>query len=228
MNRRDLLACLSAGAVLPQLAGCELLGLEWRYRYRLTGEVRRGDEIYRGSNVFEITRAKGIQSIGGTIRGEAVAVDLPGAKTLFLLMREEGDGSPDWPFRMPHKALASLIGGSNMVNPELLDNLVRLPVGTAITLPPELYPTIVCFDDPLDPRTIRKVDKNDLSNAVGGACELYKISIEITRDEPSEHLQDKLPWMSPPSKLATFRKFRLTNTPTLFEQIKYWHFRQGM
>ncbi|MEL7319855.1 MAG: hypothetical protein AAFN04_14585, partial [Pseudomonadota bacterium] len=71
------------------------------YRYRLTVEVDTPEGLKMGSSVIEVKqtlmrpgsspRSRGVSR---KVRGEAVAVDLPGGKTLYALLRS--DNNVDW------------------------------------------------------------------------------------------------------------------------------------
>lgn len=74
------------------------------YRYRLTVEVATPEGLKTGSSVIEVQQGMGRSTMGGyeplvryRIRGEATAVDLPGGKTLYALLRSGND--VDWATR---------------------------------------------------------------------------------------------------------------------------------
>lgn len=72
---------------------------EESYRYRMAVEVDTPQGVRAGSAVIEVIQGEGIAfpgpEAGGVkarVRGEAVAVDLPGGQTLFALLRSPGYG----------------------------------------------------------------------------------------------------------------------------------------
>ena len=143
------------------LTACQLLGLQWKYRYRLTAEVTKDGKAYHGSSVIEVVRDKGIDGIGGYVRGEAVTVEIPGSGTLFLLLRGEL-GDYGWPYTMPHHAFREQLGSVDMVNGALLDRLSHMQGATAV-LTPDLYPRLVRFRDTSDPKSVEGVDPGNLA-----------------------------------------------------------------
>ncbi|WP_144243874.1 hypothetical protein [Sphingopyxis sp. MWB1] len=66
-------------------------------RYRLTAEVETPAGVRTGSSVIETIWDRGLS--GATVRGEAVAVDLPNGQTLFVLLRTADN--PDWAAGVP-------------------------------------------------------------------------------------------------------------------------------
>ena len=54
-------------------------------RYRLSAEVETPAGVRRGSSVIQTIWDRGLSE--ATITGDAVAVDLPGGETLFVLLR---------------------------------------------------------------------------------------------------------------------------------------------
>lgn len=229
MRRRDVLvAGITAGTILPQVSACEILGLQWRYRYRLTGEVQQGNQLHRGSSVIEVVRDKGYNGVGGRSRGEAAVIDIPNAGSLFLLLRDSHDGSPDWPFRMPHMAFASLLGGYT-ADPELLDKLVELPAGTTAVLVPDQYPTMVRFRAARDPTSVELVDPSNLEASFGPGASLRRVLIEITRDPVTRGIRDRLPWLFTRDygSLARIPMDRPIGTLPLAYQLNDLNFAQG-
>ncbi|MEL7519551.1 MAG: hypothetical protein AAFN48_11435, partial [Pseudomonadota bacterium] len=76
------------------------------YRYRLTVEVDTPEGLKTGSGVIEVERDAASAVVNPSaavlrtrIRGEAVAVDLPGGQTLYALLRSAG-GDVDWAARV--------------------------------------------------------------------------------------------------------------------------------
>lgn len=84
------------------------------YRYRLTVEVETPEGLKTGLSVIEVrqtlVRAGSVpanQAVERRVRGEAAAVNLPGGKTLFALLRSDND--PDWASRV-YVLLAPMFG----------------------------------------------------------------------------------------------------------------------
>ena len=106
MSRRELSRTVFGAVCLMALpAGCSLIDRTPDYRYRLTVEVDTPQGLRTGSSVIEVqTSVAGEYSIPSPgavshrVRGEAVAVDLPGGQTLFALLRSDND--IDWASRV--------------------------------------------------------------------------------------------------------------------------------
>ena len=94
MTRRSFLELLGTAVLVP-LIGCA--GPRFTYRYRMTVEVDTPAGLRTGSSVIEVTtrwdnappHASGVHS---RVRGQAVAVDMPGGDTLFALLRNDKSG----------------------------------------------------------------------------------------------------------------------------------------
>ncbi|MEP6784946.1 MAG: hypothetical protein ABI898_04300 [Sphingomonadales bacterium] len=211
LTRRSALTAGLGLAGIFALGGCQLLGLEWRYRYRLTVEVEAGGKLFTGSSVIEVTRTKGPTGIGGTSRGEAVAVDLPGGRTLFALLR--GDmGGVDWPFTMPHWAFADRLGDTNMVDPAALDKLGSLR-GATVILSPAQYPLLVTFRDVRDPKSVERVDPQALDNSFGPNVRLHRITVSMTDAPITTGIEKRFQWWS------AYRRSHFDGTSTVSEDL---------
>lgn len=191
MTRRELIAAASIGVVSVGLTGCDVL-IGWHYRFRLTGWVECDGEIVRGSSVIEIARMRGYDGVGGKVHGEAVAIDIPGRATLFLLLRDAG--SPDWAMWMPHHAFARQLGAAAAGDGKVLDRLSH-SAGTIATLAPAHYPTMARFRDINDPATIERVDPADLAASFGPGVRFKGITVELTNDRVTTGIGRRLPWL---------------------------------
>lgn len=224
MTRRDFAGAAGLGAFSVALGGCQLLGLEWRYRYRLTAEVVRGGERYRGSSVIEVIRERGPTGIGGKARGEAAAVDIPGAGTLFLLLRSEKWGA-DWPFIMPHHAFQEQLGSVNMVDAALLTRLSSMN-GAKVVLSPEFYPQLVRFRDIRDPKSVELVDSGNLATSFGFGVALGQILVELTPDPVTQNIGKELPWLGAYPETRLDREYKSGIRPNLSQRLADGDFRQ--
>ncbi|MEA3050478.1 MAG: hypothetical protein QOG84_2314 [Sphingomonadales bacterium] len=182
---------LAAVAMPLVLAGCGFGGGE-SYRYRMTVIVDTPEGQRSGSSVIEVRgRSGGFLSpsayVSG-IKGEAVAIDLPGGKTLFALLRNRAQGydaasvyanyayqpvlpaARDW--RQTFQALRSQ--------------------HTPAKLPEENYPIFVTFDDPKDATSVRVIDPTDLSS-LGPGLSFGGVEIAITTDPLTTGIKHRLP-----------------------------------
>ncbi len=194
ITRRRLVAASALGAGAAALGGCGVLGPDWRYRYRLTGWVDCDGTAAHGSSVIEVTRTRGYNEIGGTVRGEAVAIDLPGGKTLFLLL-SSGDLGIDWGMWMPHHAFAATLDSAATVDGKVLDRLAHSQ-GASATLAATDYPTMVRFRDTADPASIERVDPANLAASFGEGARFKGITIQLTDDRVTTGITGRLPWLT--------------------------------
>lgn len=218
MVRRRVLVLLAGGICALPLAGCDALGHNFpAYRYRLTVEVDTPEGLRTGSSVIEVhTSVASDYSIptpgvvGYRVRGEAVAVDLGPRGDLFALLRTEND--LDWPgyimFRMarglPH---AHVQGGKYDRNRNfqaqfaaMLENrdLVALP--SKFPSPPfpkgmVARPLLVGFKDIADPKSVERLDPDDLAITYGEGVRLRRITVQLTDDPVTTGIVRMLPWL---------------------------------
>jgi hypothetical protein len=157
-------------------------------RFRLLVDVDTPEGLRSGVGVIGYTRRHrpSIQSPTGVrletrVDAEAVAVDMPDGRTLYMLHTQRG--FPD----------------------HLVFLLARLNPGRdKITLiAPEDYPTFVMFSNPLDPASVRQVDPAALDAAFGRGYRLLRVAVAITKDPISRTIIDRLPWVKTvPDKLS--------------------------
>lgn len=212
MKRRSLLQLLGTGLLGLALPACS--AAEDRapdYRYRLTVEIETPDGLKTGSSVIEVRQLIGRSTMGGfneqisyEIRGEAVAVDLPGDRTLYALLRSGDD--VEWAARVI-PFLAPNAGDENRLDDLLLlkgkKDLPRTwpPVGHLGERP--AYPLLVTFGDEAEPTSVMLLDPDDLAAAFGKGVKLKRISAELTDDPVTTGILERLGWLQSlwPNKL---------------------------
>jgi hypothetical protein len=196
----------AAGAILLAallLAGCTDDTPD--YRYRLTVEVETPQGLRTGSSVIAVEQTlvspgsnPAGQGVERRVRGEAVAVDLPGGRTLFALLRS--DNNIDWagyvmPLRAPKQPGESFA--------EELDNMLALKGRGPIALPrnsppvghlPErsAYAMVVTFRDTGDPTSVELVDPDDLAATFRPGTKLKRITVEMTEDAVTSGIEERL------------------------------------
>jgi len=210
VTRRDLL--LASGAVLmaAMLSGCSRALPT--YRYRLTVEVDTPQGLRSGSSVIEVrTFDQGSGFPGpeaGGLRmgaiGEAVAVDLPSGKTLFVLLRSESkyDGASGYAIAAYSETLKRKPGPLSK-DVQWVDWLREIKRQTTPAVVPrflmvsgrrqDVYPVMVTFRNSRDPRTVVPVDPDNLSDAFGRGVSLKRIVAQITDDPVTVGIRRKLP-----------------------------------
>lgn len=191
---RAVAACLLAAATFV-VPGCVPKKYSWNQK--LTLEIEAGGEIYKGSSVIEVTwwedpynKTIGLP-VASSMRGEAAFVDIPGKGTVFALLKSEHDRGD--PTRVAFWALgyAPEPGFKN----ESFRTLSKSQ-GRAAELTPDQYPMLVTFGDLNDPLTAKEVDPRDLAATLGQGVRLKAISIEITPDQRSLAIDQRLAWLA--------------------------------
>jgi len=213
MNRRVFLAAASiVGTSL--LAGCGLTSQRFpTYRYRLTVEVDTPEGLRTGSSVIEVHTVRAGENavplprgVGVAAQGEAVAVDLPGGKTLFALLRSET--SMDWASwimvwltKVPaHKDGQDQLGvrfDQMLADRDVLELPVHFargfgsgPGGT------DARPLMVTFGNLADPKSVIKVQSDDLAASFGQGIQLRRLTVQLTDDPVTTGIEKRLKWLS--------------------------------
>jgi hypothetical protein len=183
------------------LTGC---GRTESYRYKLTLAVNTPDGIKRSSSVVEATfwaasiPARGVMH---KLRGEALYLDLgSGRRPLIALLtsklhrkyanelRWTSDAGPD------DSLLARLYGEA--LQGDILGYVARLARmrGTHQIAPDDL-PDLVTFVDVNDPKSVLKIDPNDLTSTLGADVSWREITLEITDEPITAGIKTKLLWL---------------------------------
>ncbi len=176
------------------------------YRYRVTVEVETPEGLRTGSSVIEVRQklvrpgsSPGNLAIERRVRGEAVAVDLSGGRTLFALLRSEDER--DWAGNVM-QYLAPEIAGEKFN--EKFDNVLLIegehelprhwpPFAGGLVL--SGYPILVTFDDLADPTSVALVDPDDLAATFGEGVSLKRITVQMTDDPVTAGIEKRLQWM---------------------------------
>lgn len=170
------------------LTGCELMGFpEWEWRQKLMVEVATPSGPISASSVMAVkcgsspkwAPGAGAGGMGCNVRGEAVPVEISPGEVLFALLKA-APGSTNYPKKVayhvffPNRKLTTV--------EERGDQLERGIQGTRM-LPKKNYPLLVTFADLNNPKTVKKVDPDNLAATFGPGVSLKRITLEIT-DEP--------------------------------------------
>ena len=177
------------------------------YRYRLTVEVDTAEGLKAGSSVIEVEQrlvrpgsSPANTGVERRVRGEAVAVDLPGGKTLSALLRS--DNNVNWASYVM-QMLAPHIDSETFA--QQLDNMLLLKgeIVLARTFPPvghlkerSAYPMLVTFGAPDDPTSVERVDPDDLAMTFGEGISLGRITVQITDEPVPTGIEKRLEWLS--------------------------------
>ncbi|PLK22388.1 hypothetical protein C0V72_15100 [Porphyrobacter sp. TH134] len=196
--------CLALAALV--LAGCAVVEDKAPdYRYRLTVEIETPDGVKSGSSVIEVRQtlvragsSPANQAVERRVRGEAVAVDLPGGKTLFALLRSDND--IDWVSRVyvlltPQRREAFEDAMDNVLEVTGERTLPRMWPANVIMPKRSAYPMMVTFRDPADPTTVALVNPDDLAAKFGEGVKLKRITVELTDERVTSGIEERLKWL---------------------------------
>lgn len=136
------------------------------------------------------------------LRGEAVAVDLPGGRTLFALLRGSGADPAMYQagliwrgVRDGGTASAALpdVGtpGTSLMTVREIIKRERVKV----ELPVVDYPMLVTFADVADPRSVAAVDSGNLAASFGSGVQLKRIVVEVTDEPVTMGIEKRLKWL---------------------------------
>ncbi len=179
-------------AVSLALSGC---GDNTTTRYRLAAEVETPQGIASGSSVIEVKwhrpgalakQILGSQASGSySIRGEAVAVELPNNQVLFVLLRSQND--VDW--------AAWVLGQIGDGKPVPVPRRWKYGPGP----PGEMvdnYPLFVRFKDIDDPMSVETVDPDDLSATFGQGHSLKSLTFQRTNSDVNFRIERRIRWIN--------------------------------
>jgi hypothetical protein len=168
-------------------------------RYRLTLTVAADGAEHTGSGVIQVTYGKNVRLlVGGAeiyiqIKGEAVAVDIPGRGTLFAALHAGASrrSNPEWfvlnTFGFPGGGLGRPVESGL--------NRLRTLTGRVELAPGDL-PLLVRFRDIDDPKTVERIDPESLAATFGRGVSLKQQTIEITRDPVTTGIEKRLTWLT--------------------------------
>lgn len=192
MQRREVMGLL-AGALAISTAGCGG-PFRKRYRFKLTVEVETPEGLKSGSSVIEVWAAfetPGSQRRMWRVRGEAVAVDLPGGQTLFALLKTNA--------HYEDMAGLSMMTLDPRFQYDVVESAERIARRDGIRSPAEVapkdYPLLVRFRGVVDPASVRQVDPADLVTSFGPGMRLKRITVEVTDDAVTTGIEKRLVWL---------------------------------
>ena len=161
----------------------------WRQNITITVTTPEGEKT--GSSVQSVTWTpnpifKDGASEHVNMQGEAVAVEVAPGKFLFALLT-----GPLGPEHMGW--VARRLFGAKAADDYAAIRAAR-GKGPA-DLPTALIPMLVTFKDINDPKTVERVDPNNLAEAFGQGVRLARASIEITNDPVTTGIEKKIGWL---------------------------------
>lgn len=159
------------------------------WRYKMTVTVGTPDGVKIGSAVREVTYSSGprilpdVASSTWKVKGEAVVVDLGKEKYLFTLL--DTDGS----YQIVHDVFPyDPKSGKTYVE------YYRGLIGKTKPLMPSQYPRFITFGDIKDPKTVKSIKPDDLSE-IGKGVVLRGISLEMTGEPITWGIEKWLTWL---------------------------------
>ncbi len=187
-------------ALCLPLSGCDLFGFhDWEWRQKLTVSVMTPEGLKTASSVaegswsmaptwFKIGDSGGGPGLG-SLRGEAVVLELEPKKYLFALQDYSAMtavytiAGPDFRPGMRQDYIA------------VLDRMES--IRDSRTLAPKHYPLLVTFDDINEPASVRRVDPGNLMATFGHGYRLNAVTLSITDEPVTEGQVEKvLGWLS--------------------------------
>lgn len=208
---RHLLALL-----LLTLGSCGQLGGN-TYRFRMTVAVDTPQGVRTGSSVYEVTAG----NTGGilpeeakrdwSVKGEAVAVNLPGGRTLFALLKT-GAHFDD----MMGLSMATLhpdFKGAGYDVVGVARELARGAWPGPAEVAAEDYPMLVTFDDVSNPMSIRRVYPSNLAATLGGGVRIKVITAELSNDSIPAEIVTHLDWLPRVYELVRGKEFQPRDIP---------------
>jgi hypothetical protein len=87
---------------------------------------------------------------------------------------------------------------------------------------------LVRFRDVRDPKTVEKVDPDDLAASFGPGVVLRRITVQLTDDPVTTGLADTLPWVTRTDGYYLDSDFVPTTKPTFAQQIAIDSFQRSM
>ena len=133
-----------------------------------------------------------------SLQGEAVAVEVAPGKFLFALLSGPSGASSEYAgFIALYRFGVAPVGRNEFPWAKANFESVQAARGKGpADLPTALIPMLVRFRDINDPKTVERVDPNNLAEAFGQGVRLARASIEITNDPVTTGIEKRLGWLS--------------------------------
>lgn len=196
------LAVVVAATLLT--AACNPFPKTWQWNQKLTVEVETPQGIKSGSAVTHVSwqEENAVGNYPSSYNGEAAVVEVSPGKYLFALIGENTK------FIALRTFAAETGGGSVTPNGFAAVSKVR---GTR-NVPRDNYPLLVTFADISDPKTVQKVDPDNLAASFGPSVSLKRIALEITYGKVTQKIEMMLPWLE---KVGRERGTLIPNPPRM-------------
>ncbi len=196
VNRVKPLSLIFFAAASLLLSAC---GSTERVRYKMVVEVETPEGLRTGSAVREVSYVHAsplaiFTKDGVWVEGEAVAVDLPGERTLFAVL-QSADGNLDYSARLPEWLMNWRREGDIYTEP------IELYPGVPTDTRPRLSldgkrPLLVSFRDRRDPTSVLRVEPTNIAAQFGDGFRLRSINVSATDDAVTKKIRPLLPWVA--------------------------------
>lgn len=179
------------------LSSCGFSSEEVRYRVKI--EVKTPEGVKSGSSVMAFKIAPGFpQAYSPTFRGDAVAVNLGHRGVLFMTLSDITAMLPENVFRrtgllyeMPKEDQSDRVKILNFLSEQVGAKAeiqcVRKPFNAECL-------SFVRFRDINNPMSVEAVERENLAASFGYGVRMQKMMIEITDDDVTTGIEEKLPW----------------------------------
>ncbi|MBZ0164882.1 MAG: hypothetical protein K8H74_19495 [Notoacmeibacter sp.] len=198
MKRGTKILAVIAGAAFVGWLGWRLAypSYSWRQKLTVTVETPEGDTLSASSVsevavTFQPKLLPEIPPIRRSFRGEAAVLEIPGGGFLFVLLR--GPGGPDYMMSVAITVFQDLLPPHS--SRSIFSKLSGMRESREI--PPNHYPLMVTFGDIADPKTVKRVDPDNLAASFGPGTRLTSVTLTITGEPVTEGRVEKvLGWIN--------------------------------
>jgi hypothetical protein len=159
------------------------------------------------------------------VRGEAVTVDLGSRGVLFALLNGGTVDQVTADPIVPHIVMTVLAKDIRPNEEWATADVVRRlrHVSGKAQIPPELMLYLVRFHDVNDPKTVERIDPENLAEKFGLGVKLVKATIEITSDPVTTGIEKKLTWLpSQRGSLVYTGRFDHEHPERNLTQLNFW------
>jgi hypothetical protein len=192
----------------------------YSYRYRLQIAVSIDGKIHSGSSVIEVNwgcvpfKIADSGRCGSYLRGQAALVDLGSSHGVLVAVLRTGEQyTPAAKAGTDATFLAAKAFGNGSTDNELpaLSHLT----GRRDLVPP-IFPYLVWFPNPADPKSARQIIPDNIST-IDPTARFTEAFVEITRDSPAIDIAKKLPWL--PDLLREQKGKLISGIPNQFHLV---------
>lgn len=188
---RCKMLAIAAVATMSALAACGQP--DNSLRYKMTVEVDTPQGVRSGYAIREMVLSTDniMRPTTGRIRGEAVAVDLPGGRTLFALLIG-GDGDVDYAMQIGGRAeVWGKSPAERQAAPVELWPVAPKTLGLNGTDP---LPMLVTFRDANDPKSVERIDPAKFETYFGTGVNLRRIELQATEERVTTGIGRRFGW----------------------------------